>query len=60
MNDLEKRSNAEFIKLHTLDKYRRRQNVGFKGVHVTENEDLMELVLKISRLVGFHVTKNDV
>ena len=53
------KSNAESMKLDAIHQYGRRQSFQFKGVPVTENEDI-ELIVKISNLVSAHVTKNDI
>lgn len=58
--DLEKKSNSEAIKLDAIDQYSRRQNLEIHGVPIIENEDVIDIVCKISKLVGVKVEKKDI
>ena len=57
---LDKKTNDEAVKLDGIDQYSRRQNLEFQGIPLTENEDAIELVTKISNLVGVDVKKSDI
>ena len=57
---LDKKTNDEAVKLDGIDQYSRRQNLEFQGISLTENEDAIELVTKISNLVGVDVKKSDI
>ena len=58
--DLEKKSNSEAVKLDAIDQYSRRQNLEFLGIPVTANEDVIDIVVKLSKLVGVDITKSDI
>ena len=57
---LDKKTNDEAVKLDGIDQYSCRQNLEFQGIPLTENEDAIELVTKISNLVGVDVKKSDI
>jgi len=55
--DLEKKSNQEALKLDAVDQYSRRQNLEFQGVPVKEDEDVIDIVVKVSKVIGVNITK---
>ena len=58
--DLEKKSNSEAVKLDAIDQYSRRQNLEFLGISVTANEDVIDIVVKLGKLVGVDIAKSDI
>ena len=46
-------------KIDAIEQYGRRQNLEFKGVPVTENENVLSTVIKISKLLSVEITKSD-
>ena len=53
--DLKQKADAEASKLDGIDQYSRRQNLEFEGVPVSENENVVDVVVKIGKLVGANV-----
>ena len=58
--DVKEKAEVETSKLDGLDQYGRRQSLEFEGIPVTENEDVVDLAVKIGNLVGAKVKRNDV
>ena len=58
--DLKQKANAEALKLDGIDQYSRRQNLEFAGVPVSENENVVDVVVKIGKLVGVNVKPSDI
>ena len=59
-NDSKEKINNMAYKLDGTDQYIRRQNLEFVGVFVTENEDIADIVVKLSNLAGANVKKCDI
>ena len=47
-------------KIDVIEQYGRRQNLEFKGVPVTEDENVTNTVIEISKLLGVEITKTDI
>ena len=54
------KAEEEASKLDGLDQYGRRQNLEFEGVSLTEDEDVVDLVVRIGKLVGAKVKRDDI
>ena len=54
------KSEEEASKLDGLDQYGRRQNLRFEGVLLTEDEDVVDLVVRIGKLVGAKLKRDDI
>ena len=51
---------SDTSKIDVIEQYGRRQNLEFKGVPVTENENVTNTVIEISKLLGVEITKSDI
>ena len=51
---------SDTSKIDVIGQYGRRQNLEFKGVPVTENENVTNTVIEISKLLGVEITKSDI
>ena len=58
--DSKQKADAEASKLDGIDQYSRRQNLEFEGVSVSENENVVHVVVKIGKLVGANVKPSDI
>ena len=57
---LEKKAETEAIKLDGIDQYSRRQNLEFHGVPQTSNENVINIVVKIGKVLGVDINQNDI
>ena len=51
---------SDTSKIDVIEQYRRMRNLDFKGVPVTENENVTNTVIEISKLLGVEITKSDI
>ena len=57
---IEKKAETEAIKLDGIDQYSRRQNLEFHGVPQTNNENVINIVVKIGKVLGVDINQNDI
>ena len=57
---IEKKAETEAIKLDGIDQYCRRQNLEFHGVPKTSNENVINIVVKIGKVLGVDINQNDI
>ena len=57
---LEKQSESEAMKLDQIEQYGRRQNLEFHGIPETESEDVTNIVVDISKVLGVYIGKQDI
>ena len=57
---IEKKAETEAIKLDGIDQYSRRQNLEFHGVPQTSNENVINIVVKIGKVLGVDINQNDI
>ena len=55
----EKKADTDAIKLDGIDQYSRRQNLEFHGVPQTSNENVVDIVVKIGKVLGVDINQND-
>ena len=51
---------SDTSKIDVIEQYERRQHLEFKGLPVTENENVTNTVIEISKLLGVEITKSDI
>ena len=57
---VKEKAEIEASKLDGLAQYGRRQNLEFEGILVTENENVVDLVVKIGNIFGAKVKRKDI
>ena len=57
---IEKKAETEDIKLDSIDQYSRRQNLEFHGVPQTSDENVVDIVVKIVKVLGVDINQNDI
>ena len=57
---IEKKAETEAIELYGIDQYSRRQNLEFHGVPQTSNENVVDIVVKIDKVLGVNINQNDI
>ena len=57
---IEKKVETEAIKLDGIDQYSRRQNLEFHGVPQTNNENVVDIVVKIGKVLGVNINQNNI
>ena len=57
---IEKKAETEAIKLDGIDQYSRSQNLEFHGVSQTNNENIVNVVVKIGEVLGVDINQNDI
>ena len=54
------KAKTEAIKLNGIDQYSRRQNLELHGVPQTSNENVVDIVVKIGKVLGVDTNQNDI
>ena len=58
--DLEKQSNSDSVKIDNIEQYERRQNLEFIGIPENDKEDVVDIVIKVSKALGVDLEKKDI
>ena len=56
---MKEKAEVETFKLDSIDQYSQRQNLEFKGIPVTENKDVVDIVVKVGNLISTKVKRSD-